>query len=475
MNRITVMRSLSKRNRNRLLLSAIGLLLGLTSSFAGTDFYAFLEEPVASAVTGMGASGTASGMGGFTFYNPAGLSLRDKSFITFDFTRLANDLGRGYIESGWVFPTWFIGGTFQTQSINVQRTDITGILDGAFAPTRGTMLSLLTGIKRERYSLAIALNGVQEVIGDYSSYGASGSIGLLINIVPEHITAGVTAIHGAGRHTSFLDGKEKLKSERFPATIRAGACLKDSLLHKFPIIVSADVVYNDNDELVTIPIGIDFRILPPLTIRLGKRFNHPSDLFALGLGLQWKNIAFDASVTPYVLGPDLFVKRSAGVTYSLPSRRVVKTEGKDAKKDFEPAKTIDTTIQVIPQETAPEVPKDTAIQIQDTVINQPQIEQPTRDSLSSKSITDTNEITAVDSTARNISKGIDSIVPVPANIETKGISNTVNDSTIVAPVTSETKETIAPASAVEKKVVQDTIVTPVPKDTVQAGPIKKVK
>jgi hypothetical protein len=155
---------------------------------------------------------------------------------------------------------------------------------------------------------------------------------------------------------------------------------------------------------------------------------------------------------------------------------VVKTEDKDAKKNVEPAKNMDATIQVIPREIpSPVVPKDTAIQIEDTVINQPQIEQPTGDSLSSKSITDTNLITAVDSTAKSISKGTDSIVPVPANIETKGTSNTANNGTIVVPVNSEAKETISPASAVEKNAVQDTIVTPAPQDTIQTGPSKKVE
>jgi hypothetical protein len=340
--------------RNTGLFTALGMILSfMTSSFAGTDYYNFLEEPVLSGPIGMGASGTASGMGGFTFYNPASLCLKEKPFVSFDFTRIAEDLGRGYIETGYIFPTWFIGGSFQTESVKgIQRADINGIIDGAFAQNRGTMLSFLVGLRRERYSLAASLNGVQEVIGDYSSYGASGSVGLLINIVEDHITAGVSAIHAAGRHTTFLDKKEKLKSERFPATLRAGACLKDTLFKKFPTTLSVDVVYNDNDEIVTVPVGIDFKLLPPLSLRIGKRFNHPTDIFSMGFGLNWKNIAFDAAFVPCKYVTDIIVKRSVGLTYSLPSPWSSEKKNNKAKIKVKRAQKADeNSIQVIPVET----------------------------------------------------------------------------------------------------------------------------
>jgi hypothetical protein len=454
-------------------LTAIGITLVLSmSSFAGTDFYAFLEEPVTSSITGMGASGTASGMGGFTFYNPAGLGLQDKSFISFDFTRLDSDLGRGYIESGWVFPTWFIGGSFQTQSIDVQRTDITGILDGAYAPTRGTMLSILTGIKRERYSMGVVLNGVQEVLGDYKSYGFSGSVGLLVNVIPDHVFAGISGIHAAGRHNTYLDDKEKLKSERFPATVRGGVCLKDSLLHKFPTVVSVDVIYNDNDELVTVPVGIDFRILPPLTIRIGKRFNHPSDLFSMGLGLQWQNMAFDASFTPYKLGSDPFVKRSVGLTYSLPSRRATAKEQNNSKKQIEPVKKdSNPAIELIPQEVpVPVMQKDTITS--DTMTNQQDTAGIT-DTLSEKATVDTTVDSKADisdkAAAQSTVSAEISTTPGTSKLEKiDGNTQSAADRTANAPVKVETGEVASPDTGSAVKAIPDTMAVPVSQDTLKA-------
>jgi hypothetical protein len=402
--------------RNTGLFTALGMtFVILTHSYAGTGYYNFLEEPVSSAPIGMGASGTATGMGGFTFYNPAGLCLKEKPFVSFDFTRIADDLGRSYIETGWVFPTWFIGGSFQTQSVkDVLRADITGIIDGAYAQNRGPMASFLVGLKRERYSLAVSLNGVQEVIGDYSSYGASGSVGLLVNVVEDHFTAGVAAIHAAGRHTTFLDKKEKLKSERFPATLRAGACLKDTLFKKFPTILSVDIVYNDNDELITVPVGIDFRILPPLSLRIGKRFNHPSDLFSMGFGLNWKNITFDAAFVPCQYVTSYILKRSMGLTYSLPSPR--SSEKKNSKLNVKVKrvkKADENIIEVVPVETTVQlVPVPVKAVAPDTVKKEQPDTAAVADTLSMSSTVDSTKSTVSDTTQQSEIQKPDSVPAV---------------------------------------------------------------
>jgi hypothetical protein len=418
------MHSAIKRNTG--LFTAIGMVLSLmTSSFAGTDYYNFLEEPVSSGPIGMGASGTATEMGGFTFYNPAGLCLKEKSFVSFDFTRIADDLGRGYIETGWMFPTWFIGGSFQTQSVKgIQRADVTGIIDGAFAENRGTMLSFLVGLKRERYSLAVSLNGVQEVIGDYSSYGASGSVGLLVNIVEDHITAGVSAIHAAGRHTAYRDKTEKWKSERFPATLRAGACLKDTLFKKFPTTLSVDVVYNDNDEIVTVPVGIDFRLLPPLTLRIGKRFKHPTDIFSMGFGLNWKNIAFDAAFVPCKYVTDIIVKRSVDLTYSLPSPRSSEKKNNETKGKVKRVKKADeNSIQVVPVETPVQivpVPVSVKSVTPDTVKKVQPDTASVADTLSKSNAVDSTKTTASDTTQQSDVQKEDTVQsPVVPAVDTK--------------------------------------------------------
>jgi hypothetical protein len=454
-------------------LAAIWIVFVLSiPSYSGTGFYDFLQEPVSSSITGMGAAGTGSGMGGYTFYNPAGLGLRDNSFVSFDFSKI-DDFGRGYIESGWAFPTWFVGGSFQTQAINdVQRTDITGVLDDAFAPVRGTMLSILTGIKRDRYSLGVALNGVQEVIGDYTSYGFSGSAGLIVNVIPEHLTVGVAGIHAAGRHNSFMDQKEKLKLERFPATVRAGVCLMDSLLDRFPTKVTVDVVYSDNDEIVTVPVGIDFQILPPVTIRIGKRINFEAELFSAGVGFQWENIRFDASFTPFKLDNDNFLKRSIALTYSLPSVRKAseKKRNDSPAQKIAPQKEDNAVIEVIvPDAPVPEVKVDTVLS--DTAENQQEDSTAVTDTLSKTDAVDTTAHSASDTSnvltvqeegsaapaTDQVSVPVEAVKDAPAASE-----NTAN----VPPAKAEVKDAVADTGTVQKT-VPDTTVVPATQDTLK--------
>lgn len=438
----------SAMKRNTVLFAALGLaLVILTHSYAGTDYYNFLEEPVSSGPIGMGASGTASGMSGYSFYNPAGLSLKEKPFVLFDFTRIAEDLGRGYIETGWVFPTWFIGGSFQTESIkDIQRADINGVIDGAYVQYRGTMASFTIGLKRERYSLAATLNGVQEAIGDYSSYGASGSVGLLVNIVEDHITAGFAAIHAAGRHTTFLDKKEKLKSERFPATLRAGACLKDTFFQKFPTIISVDVVYNNNDELFTVPVGIDFRILPPLTLRIGKRFNHPSDLFTMGFGLHWKNIAFDAAFVPYRLQSDAFLKRSVGLTYSLPSPRSSEKKIKEVNPSVKQSKKADENIlEVVPVETPVQPVLEPVISVTpDTVKNKQADTASVADTLSKSNVVDSTKRAVSDTTQQSDVQKADSIPTAVVPKVDRTTADTISAANIGKNIPAEAKPVVIP-------------------------------
>lgn len=455
-------------------LTAIWIVFVLSiHSYSGTGFYDFLQEPVTSSITGMGAAGTGSGMGGYTFYNPAGLGLRDNSFVSFDFSKI-DDFGRGYIESGWVFPTWFVGGSFQTQAINdILRADITGVLDGAYAPVRGTMLSILTGIKRDRYSLGITLNGVQEVIGDYKSYGFSGSAGLIVNVIPEHLTFGIAGIHAAGRHNSFMDEKEKLKLERFPATVRVGVCLKDSLLDRFPTTVNVDVVYNDNDEIITVPVGIDFQILPPVTIRIGKRINFEAELFSAGVGFQWENIRFDASFTPFKLRSDYFWKRSVALTYSLPSVRKAAERKRDVSSG-QKSETLkeDTTVMevIVPDTPVPEVKKDTVIS--DTTGNQQGGSTPVTDTLSKEDTVDTTGHSVADTSDNLTAQEQDSTATAAEQISTPvdAVENTptASDSTANVPAQAEAQETIpVPDPGAVKKTVPDTMVVPVTEDTLK--------
>jgi hypothetical protein len=291
------------------IVSTAGLTNGAVSNFS------YIEEPVSPRNLAMGTAGTAMDGGGFSFYNPALPSLLKIPYVSYEYGRNAGDFGRGIPEFMINFPTWFAGFSFQTQSTDFQRADETGILPGATGSEQASMASLAGGFTKENFSIGIAVNGFQHRIADYTSYGVSGSAGLIYNIIEGKLNAGLSLIHGAGRSTGFLD-TVRIWHREFPLTGRAGVCWNDTI-GNMPYTAAMDVVYNRNYDIITVPVGAELWILPSLAIRLGKRFNHPTDLFSAGVGLAWDNLAFDAAFTPCRFVSDMNLKWSMGIKYSL--------------------------------------------------------------------------------------------------------------------------------------------------------------
>ena len=284
---------------------------------AGTAYFGTLEEPVSTRVMGMGSAGTALGGGGLAFYNPAFLSLKSVPYVNMEFAKLASDLGRGFIETGWVFEKWFIGGAFQSQSIDFQYADEKGIKD-AYGSEQGTMGSIATGFRKGMFSLGASVNGLHSRIGEYSIYGWSLSGGALYTLIPGKLDIGVAYLHGYGQNTHYSDTTNTFYHEQLPSTGRAGVAWNDSI-GKFPYTVSADIVYSSNYETVMVPLGVELWLLPSFAVRAGKRINFDTDLFSMGVGVRWENMQFDAAFVPVRLVSDASIKWSMGLTYNLPS------------------------------------------------------------------------------------------------------------------------------------------------------------
>lgn len=286
----------------------------MTNNVAISDF-SYIEEPTTPRNQAMGAAGTAMGGGGFSFYNPALISLLKIPYVSYEYGRNAGDFGRGMPEFAINFPSWFTGFSFQTQSTDFQRTDETGILTGATGSEQASMISLAGGFTKDNFSMGISVNGFQDRIAEYTSYGVSGSAGMIYNIIEGKLDAGISLIHGAGRSTGFLD-TTTIWHKDFPLTGRAGVCWNDTI-YKMAYTATMDVVYNRNFDIITVPVGAEIWILPALAIRVGKRFNHPTDVFSAGIGLAWDNLAFDVAFTPCKFVRDNDLKWSMGIRYSL--------------------------------------------------------------------------------------------------------------------------------------------------------------
>jgi hypothetical protein len=331
-------------------LAGMHLLISLSSAlFAQGANFGYTEEPVSPRAVGMGCTGAATAQGGFAYYNPAAIPAAESSFIAFDYGQQWSDRNHTLLETGWIFPQWFIGASFMTQSVDFQLTDYTGsdILPGK-GTEQASALSLALGWRGERYTIAAAANGLHHHIYDRDAYALSASGGMTFAVLPGRLSAGAALVQAGRLHRGFYDSRFEFHRDQMPTTGRIGVNWNDTIVGKLPVNIAVDAAYSSNYRKVNIPVGVEIRPLKPLAIRVGKRFNFESDLITLGVGIKWQNIAFDASFTPSTLEGDADLKWLMGLRYSLAPIKLRKQNGQEPAQNSgssqkSPPPVIDTT------------------------------------------------------------------------------------------------------------------------------------
>ncbi|MDO5575901.1 MAG: hypothetical protein Q4F84_02375 [Fibrobacter sp.] len=333
--------------------------------YGQSAYYGFAEEPLDPRTIAMGSAGTALGSGGFTFYNPASISLCSEPYVTADFGKLADDLKRGFIETGWIFPKWFFGLSFQSQSIEFQYASEKGITEGAFGSEQATLGSFTIGLKRDRFAIAIAANGIQHRIAEKTSYGITASGGVTFEVIPGNLNAGAALTHIAGRNTRYLEEDNSLFSDDLPQGIRGGLAWHDTL-KSIPYTGAIDISYSKNYERVMVPVGLEAWVLPMISLRLGKRFNHPTEILNAGIGFKWENLNFDAAFVPCSMEGDNGIKWTMGFSYRLPKFKPKKSAAKEpVSKDS--AATKEESLETIIENMNNKVESEKDENVQDTV------------------------------------------------------------------------------------------------------------
>ncbi len=320
----------------------VGLIIAMLltgKTLAAEAYYGFIEEPINSRASAMGSAGTALlNGGGFSFFNPALPSL-NRPYVSLEFGKLFDDLGRGQVELSTNFPRWFLAGSFQSQSIEFPYADERGPKD-AYGTEQGLMATLSVGINRDRLAIGVAVNGIHERIANDYSYGLTGSAGAVYKIIPEKMVAGVAILHFSGRNTGFIDSlDDHFRHDELPMNARAGVSWTDSFKGKIPYTVSTDIAYSFNHEKLMVPIGVETWVLPMLALRLGKRINHPTDVLTMGIGLKLANLNYDVAFIPIRYERDLEMKWTMHLTYALPfvsKRKLASQKAADSLKTVQP-------------------------------------------------------------------------------------------------------------------------------------------
>ena len=312
----------------------------ITEDAANSGFH-FLEEYINPRFIAMGTAGAALSGKGFSFYNPAIPFLMKKTYLSVEYGQYPKaDLKHAQLEGVLSLEKWFFGLSLHNESIdNIYETNFWGNLPFYNAPFSQQFInmSLVIGFSQwSDFAFALCINGTQDRIHDEHAYALSFSGGAVYMPLPDHLTLGLSILY-LGTSTPMLGADSANswgKGEDLPLNSRFGVSWTDKL-KDIPYTAAFDIVYRnvrDRSDRFTkyakyrfaFPLGVEVWPLPPLAVRLGKRFNRPTEVINFGVGLKLDPLSVDASFVVPKLIDDAEIKWLTSITYNLRSKKTRK-------------------------------------------------------------------------------------------------------------------------------------------------------
>jgi hypothetical protein len=294
--------------------------------------FLMLEEPINPRNISMGSVGTALCGAGFRYYNPAMPFFSSVSFVTAEFGRIPGELDKGGFEAAQVFSDWFTAISFQSNSVNFETRDERGF--GSTATSSTTFGATTAGYIRDNFALGLSFNVAEDRIWIDGNYGAMTlSIGAGYKLFDDRLNIGAALFNYIAWSRGIGENPDKWSydKELVPRFARAGAAWTDTL-KSLPYTVAADVAYRDNSGTFSLPIGIEVRVLPYLSLRMGKRFGWENEVMSFGIGFNIEQLSFDVAFVPTVFVRDYEMKWSMAFGYSLGQRRAPSRPSSEAQK-----------------------------------------------------------------------------------------------------------------------------------------------
>ncbi len=293
-------------------------------SEAASHGFQFVETPIDARITAMGNAATAGlHTGGFDIYNPATTGIGTAHYASVHIGIFAAGDNRNVaLEGGWDFGTWFFASGVRSHTVdNIVETSGDGNYVGATSSQQQTIMTLSTGVNRGNMAFGVNLHGLQDRISSETAHAASMSLGMVARIIPGRLRIGIAGFHlndyleSTRLSTRFFEEGEEV---RLPVYGRAGAVYIDTVWNLHTRI-AIDGVYRTVDHRVMIPAGC--AITPAsfeyLTLRIGKRINHDTELFSFGVGLTLENIGVNLGCILPRFVDDTRVSWNATCTYFL--------------------------------------------------------------------------------------------------------------------------------------------------------------
>ncbi len=295
------------------------------ASMSGFQFLDFLPSPRQAA---MGYAGTALGGPGFDAYNPASPALDEKPHLNLGYAPLPSDNQITFCEGAWTFQNMFASASFSNQFIGgiIPADFINGPDYNTPGSYNGSELSIGFGYKGENLGLGLTVNGLQERIVEYTSYGISVSAGFTYRIVPDKLTLGVAVLQLGSTSDGLLGLQSFGQGSPLPRSGRAGLAYSDKL-KGIGFTVAGDVVYRDVGykvtslsqvmNRVTVPLGLEVRPTDYIAVRIGKRFSDETNVLTFGAGFKFAMLSFDMACAVTSLVSDIEFDPYFALTYNL--------------------------------------------------------------------------------------------------------------------------------------------------------------
>jgi hypothetical protein len=284
--------------------------------------FLMLEEPAGARNVAMGSAGAALGGYGFSHYNPAQpffFSAAPSPYVVAEFGRMPGGVNRGGFEAAALFSAWFGALNFFSSAVDFQTADERGL--GAAASSGTTVGALSFGHIRGNAAAAAAVSVASDRIWVSGNYTAVAlSFGLGYKLLGGKLGLGAAWTHGAAWSRGLGEGEPLWRNGSVPSFARVGAAWADTV-HSIPYAAAADIAYRDEDGAFSLPVGIEAKVLPYISLRFGKRLGQESEIMSFGIGFNIDKLSFDAAFTPTVFVDDYEMKWSMGFTYTVGATR----------------------------------------------------------------------------------------------------------------------------------------------------------
>jgi len=301
--------------------------------------FLMLEEPVNPRNAAMGSVGTALGGYGFRYYNPAQpfFAPDNSSYASAEFGRMPGEVNKGGFETATIFHSWFSAISFFSSAVDFQTSDERGL--SATASSGTTVGALSVGYIRDDLAVGVSFSMVDDRIWADNNYGAIAlSFGLGYKMLNGKLGLGAAWMNAAAWSQGFAGDGSQWRGGRVPVFARVGAAWSDTRW-SLPYTVAADVAYRDEDGTISVPVGLEVKPLPYISLRIGKRIGWENEVMSLGIGFNIDRLSFDAAFIPTVFVDDYEMKWGMGFTYNIGKRKKAETVKKEIIPVKEPVQT----------------------------------------------------------------------------------------------------------------------------------------